>query len=120
MYPFQICIIALCQTFLSIFSIIFADRNLTRIYPPFQAIKLGEKANYTCIADKALQWRWFVNERSITSNPVYKAKLSTTTSTLIIAEVKLNNSGFYKCIGFEGNSLVFEAEGVLSVGGKYS
>lgn len=100
--------------------IIFADRNLTRIYLPFQAVKLGNKANYTCIADKALQWHWFLNERNITSNPLYKVKLSTTTSTLILPEVKLNNSGSYKCLGFEGNSLVFEAEGVLSIVGKYS
>ena len=103
-----------------LFFIIFADRNIRRIYPPFQAVKLGNKANYTCTADKALQWRWFVNERSITSNPQYKVKLSTTTSTLILPEVKLNNSGSYKCLGFEGNSLVFEAEGVLSVVSKYS
>jgi len=68
----------------------------------------GDSTNFTCVANKALNWVWSFNGKSLPDNasPQETKTAKTSFSQLHIKEADQKNTGTYRCEGYDEAKLV--------------
>jgi len=68
----------------------------------------GDSTSFTCVANKALNWVWHFNGRSLPDNasPQDTKNASTSFSQLHIKKADQENTGTYLCEGYDEGKLV--------------
>lgn len=80
---------------------------------------VGQATSYACSAHQNLKWIWTFNDGELPPNaePQHNSQNSTF-SILDIQEIHGENSGIYRCLGYEGDKLVVTEMCYLRIDGK--